>query len=451
MAFRRFRDVITIRVSLLAISFVAMFTLLQLELYRVSVLIIFVLVVFQVIGLIRYVDRTNRKLTQFLQSIRQADFSSSFSDQGLGNTFEGLSTEFNQIIEAFKHYRAEKEEHFNYLQTVVQHIPIGILVFRRDGMVDIFNNAAKKLLKARNVRFVQDLATVKPDFPEILLKMRSGDSTLQKIFIEDELLQLAITATEFRMRNTDFVLVSIQDISTELDEKEIESWQRMIRVLTHEITNSITPITSLASTVHEVMFEERDGVKALGKLDPEEVESMEGALLTIQSRSQGLLNFVETYRNLTRIPKPNFRYFKVAEFFERTRQLMKPKIDELGIDCSVTVFPPDMMITADPDLLDQVVINLVLNAIDAVREVAKPQITILATLNNYNRVTMEFRDNGAGIKPDIMDKIFMPFFTSKKHGSGVGLSLSRQIMHLHKGTISVKSKPEGGTVFTLTF
>ncbi len=451
MAFDRFRIEVIIRVILISVSLFLFFLLLDMTRYRVSLVILGFLIILQVALLIRYIEVTNRKLTQFLQSIRQADFSSSFSDPKLGKSFGDLSREFNQVIEAFRKYRAEKEENSNYLQTVVQHVSIGIIVFQRDGKVDIFNNAAKKMLRARNVRNIHDLAELKQDLPDILLKLKAGDSTLVKLFIEDILLQLAISATEFRMRGADYVLVSMQNISAELDEKEIESWQKMIRVLTHEITNSITPITSLASTVNDMLFTDENGKMNVNKLDEEDTENVHGAITTIQERGQGLLNFVNVYRNLTRVPKPNFKYFKVSELFDHCHQLLKPKMDELGITCNSRIFPADLMLTADPDLIDQVVINLMLNAIDAVKDLDDPQISILATLNDNNRVVIDFRDNGAGIKPDIMDKIFMPFFTSKKYGSGVGLSLSRQIMHLHKGSISVKSKPGEGTIFTLVF
>jgi nitrogen fixation/metabolism regulation signal transduction histidine kinase len=451
MAFKKFRTAVIIRVILLVVT-MALFTfLLEVERFRISLFIAGILIIVQVYLLILYVDRTNRKLTQFLQSIRHSDFASSFSDPGLGKSFEDLSKEFSQIFEAIKRYRAEKEENFNYLQTVVQHVTIGILVFQKDGKVDIYNKAITKMLRIKHIRFISELAEVKDDLPDTLMKLKAGDSTLVKVFIESELLQLAINCTEFRMRGMDFVLASLQDISAELDEKEIESWQKMIRVLTHEITNSITPITSLASTVHEMLIYEKDGKPVLNTLDDEDVESVDRAITTVQNRSQGLLNFVETYRNLTRIPKPNFRYFRIAELFERCSQLLQPKITELGVLCSHKVFPPDLMVTADPDLIDQVIINLMLNALDAVKDVEKPRITILATLNNANRVVIDIHDNGIGIKPDVMDKIFMPFFTSKKHGSGIGLSLSRQIMHLHKGSILVRSRPEEGTVFTLVF
>jgi two-component system, NtrC family, nitrogen regulation sensor histidine kinase NtrY len=451
MVFNCFRIAIVFRVVLLSLTVILLFLLLDLPRYRFTALLVGLLIVVEVIMLIRYVERTNRKLTRFFESIRYADFSSSFSDPGLGKSFEDLSREFNQVIEAFRKYRTEKEEHYNYLQTVIQHVSIGILVYKRDGKVEVFNQAMSRILRIRNIRFVQDLSKIKEELPSAIMGLKAGDSTLFKVFTGDELLQLSMTATEFRMHGEDFTLVSIQNISAELDEKEIESWQKMIRVLTHEIMNSITPITSLASTVHEMTVRQEDGKIKMNMLDDEDLESFDSAITTIQNRSKGLLNFVEIYRDLTRIPKPNFRYFRVQELFDRCHQLFKPKLDELGITCNSKVFPPDLMITADPDLIDQVVINLMLNAIDAVREVENAKINVVATVNNSNRVVIDFQDNGTGIKPDIMDKIFMPFFTSKKHGNGIGLSLSRQIMHLHKGTILVKSKPEEGTVFTLVF
>jgi two-component system, NtrC family, nitrogen regulation sensor histidine kinase NtrY len=451
MVFNRFRIAIVIRVVILALTVILLFLMLELPRYRFTAVLIGLLIILEVILLVRYVERTNRKLTRFFESIRYADFSSSFSDPGLGKSFEGLSREFNQVIEAFRKYRTEKEEHYNYLQTVIQHVSIGILVYKRDGKIEVFNQAISKILRIRNIRFVSDLSRIKEELPAAIMGLRAGDSTLFKVFTGDALLQLSMTATEFRMHGEDFTLVSMQNISAELDEKEIESWQKMIRVLTHEIMNSITPITSLASTVHDMTIRREDGKIKLNILDEEDLESFDSAITTIEKRSKGLLNFVEIYRDLTRIPKPNFRYFRVQELFDRCHQLLKPKIDELGIECNSKVFPPDLMITADPDLIDQVVINLMLNAIDAVKDVQSPKINVLATINNSNRVVIDFQDNGTGIMPDIMDKIFMPFFTSKKHGNGIGLSLSRQIMHLHKGTILVRSKPEEGTVFTLVF
>lgn len=369
----------------------------------------------------------------------------------MGKSFEKLNKSFNEVIDEFKKNRAEKEEHYNYLQTVVQHINIGIICFDSEGRVDMFNNAAKRTFKKNILRNINDLAAVKDDLPEILLRLKAGDKSLIKIFMDDEIKQLSLYATEFRMRGKEFVLVAFHDIHAELEEKEIESWQKLIRVLTHEIMNSITPISSLASTVNEMLIDDTERPPKLKTVDSEDLENIESALTTIKNRSQGLLNFVDIYRNLTRIPQPNFRYLPIKETFERVEQLFKQKIESRGIKCSCNVYPEDIKLTADPDLVDQVIINLVLNAIDAVSNTESAEISMVAYNNQNNRTIIEIADNGSGIKPDIIDKIFMPFFTSKKEGSGIGLSLSRQIMHLHKGSISVKSKSEQGTVFTLTF
>jgi len=451
MIYKRFRIQIMLRVIALAVTCLLLSFLVMQGEYRMSSIIVMLLILLETVSLILYTEQTNSRLTKFFEGIRHADFSSSFSDKSMGKSFEDLSKEFNQIITEFKKNRAEKEEHFNYLLTVVQHVTIGIIVFRRDGKVDVFNNAIKKILRLSHLRNITELREVKDDLPETLMKMKAGDKLLIKLFIEDELIQLSVSATEFRMRGEEYLLVSLQNIHPELEEKEIESWQRLIRVLTHEIMNSITPISSLASTVHDILTDPETDEIHVENLSPDDIETIASAMFTIESRSKGLLNFVEIYRNLTRIPKPNFRHFRIRETFDRAYELMKPKMEELSIQCECKVFPDDLMLLADPDLIDQVVINLILNAIDAVKDQSQPKISITASVSINNRTTIEFADNGTGITPDLLDKIFMPFFTSKKEGSGIGLSLSRQIMQMHKGAISVKSKPGEGTVFTLTF
>jgi len=453
MVFKKFRIWVSVRVILITVNLLILLLLIQSSQHQITSFIALVLVIVQISALIFFVERTNRKLTHFLESIRHSDFSTSFSDRALGGTFEGLNRAFNEVITEFRKNRAEKEEHYNYLLTVVQHVNIGILAFKKDGKVDIFNNATKRILKINNIQYIQELNKIKPELPELLMSMKAGDKQLIKLVVDDNLMQLAVYSTEFRMRGEEFLLVSLQNISSELDEKEIESWQNLIRVLTHEIMNSITPISSLASTVEDIMFEEepdKDEVK-LRELETDDIQNVSEAISTIRNRSQGLLTFVESYRNLTRIPRPNFRYFAVKDLFDRATSLLKPKMETYGITCTKRMFPDDLMITADPDLIDQVFINLLLNAIDAVKDTENPQIEVVASISSGDRVTIDFADNGQGIKPDILDKIFMPFFTSKKHGSGIGLSLSRQIMHLHKGSITVKSKPGEGAVFRLNF
>lgn len=450
MVYKRFRLNVVIRIIILIASVFLLFMLAKMEKYTISTFILSVFILIQITLLIRYVEKTNQKLSKFLSSIKHADFSTSFSDHELGRSFEDLNHQFNKIIDQFKKYRAEKEEHANYLHTVVQHINTGIMAFGHDGKVDMYNKSVKQLFNIHHIRNIRELKAINQDLPETLLKMKAGDRNLVKIFTDDELRQIAISATQFRLRGEEYTLVSLQDIHAELEEKEIESWQKLIRVLTHEIMNSMTPITSLITTTQDVIFKE-EKKPVINDLDKDDLEIIDTALRTIKSRSQGLLNFVEIYRNLTRIPKPNFRYFEVYDLFERAHELLKPKLDKFNITCTVKVSPEDLKITADPDLIDQVIINLLLNAIDAVKKVENPVINVYAAVNNNGRTVIDLKDNGHGIKPDILDKIFMPFFTSKKEGSGIGLSLSRQIMHLHKGTISVRSALDEGATFTLTF
>ncbi len=450
MNFKNFRFNVVMRVLLIVASAVILISIISNDEFIISSIILTLLIIVQIASLVKYVERTNKRLTTFLESIRHSDFVTTFSDHGLGRSFDDLNHAFNEVINEFKKARAAKEEHFNYLQTVVQHISIGIIVFKQNGKVDIFNNAAKRLLGISSIRMITELEKIDKNLTETLRKMKAGDRNLIKVFVENELLQISVRATEFRMRGDDFILVSLQNIHSELEAKEMDSWQKLIRVLTHEIMNSITPIVSLSGTVKDILIDE-ETMLLKDEIDEDDVDSILGALNTIEKRSQGLLNFVQVYRNLTRIPKPNFRYIEIRELLDSVHALLEPKIKEQKIHCRINVVPKDLKVTADPDLVEQVIINLVINSIHAVKNIENPSIKILAITGPNRRVNISVADNGHGIKPDIMEKIFVPFFTSKKEGSGIGLSLSREIMRLHKGNITVKSKPGEETVFTLHF
>ncbi len=401
--------------------------------------------------LIYYSEQSNIRLFKFMDSIRYNDFTTTFSSNVQGKTFEQLNAAFNEVITLFKNTRAEKEAQYNYLQTVIQHINIGIITYRKDGEVDIVNNSIKRLFGINNLKHIQQLSSIDESITHQLLNIRSGDSILIKLLKEDEVLQLAVVATEFKKHGEEYLLLSFQDINAELEAKEIESWQNLIRVLTHEIMNSITPISSLTTTVNQMIFNEQSSGLSMKALDIAEMEDIKLALETIGKRSEGLLNFVEIYRNLTRIPKPNFRHIPVLDLFQNVEQLFAVQLKENRINFSYKILQDNLHLTADPDLIEQVLINLFLNAIHAIKDCEQPEIKLISRYNHNNHVIIEIADNGIGIKPDLLDKIFMPFFTSKKEGSGIGLSLSRQIMHMHKGSVHVKSIPKKGSVFTLIF
>jgi len=453
MVYKRFRINCVLRVLILAATiFLLFFLIFRTNLYA-AMFIIGCLIIYEIYSLIHYVEMTNRDLTRLLDSIKHSDFTQTFIGEGLGSSFNELKSAFNDVITKFRSTRAEKEEHFRYLQTVVQHVGIALICYQPDGEVELINTTAKRLLRVIQLRNVNDLKSFSKPLIKALFKLKPGEKVLVKVDDEDEILQLVINATEFKMRGLKFTLVSIQNISSELEEKEMEAWQNLIRVLTHEIMNSVTPIASLASTASGLLTpKDEDGEQKYDReVSPEIIDDIYDALNTIQKRSHGLLNFVDAYRNLTRIPKPNFKIFPISELSHVIEQLMKTKVEEKSIDFTVTIDPESLELTADPELIEQVLINLMLNAIHAVENKPDGKIELKAGMDDRGRTVIQVRDNGAGIMREVQEKIFIPFFTTKKKGSGIGLSLSRQIMRLHRGTISVQSEPDVRTVFTLRF
>ncbi len=447
MVYKHFRTLCIVRVAFLCATLCALVFVLFQTSYYTTVFILAGIALYQAWALVHFVERTNRDLTRFLQAIRYEDFSQSFSGRGLGSAFDDLKEAFNEVLNAFRKTRAEKEENFQYLQTVVQHVGVGLVCYDTDGRIELMNTAAQRLLRRPHVHNVRELRTVSKSLSDTLLALRPGDRTLVKVQDEDELLQIVIHATEIRMRGESFILASVQDIQSELEEQEMDAWQKLIRVLIHEIMNSITPISSLASTLRG-HFPESDRASSL---DPQTVTDVHAALETIQSRSEGLQQFVDTYRQLTRIPRPDFQICPVGDLFARVVNLMQPECEKERIGLCTRVEPESLEVTADPHLVEQVLINLVRNALQALAGRDQARVELAAGLDRRGRVLIRVRDNGPGILEDVQERIFIPFFTTRQEGSGIGLSLCRQIMRQHRGAISVQSTPDEETVFTLRF
>jgi nitrogen fixation/metabolism regulation signal transduction histidine kinase len=446
MAFRNFRLQILLRVLFLTASLcgvVYLSILLEPHLYA-SILIAGVIVLYQIYSLVHYVEKSNRDLQRFLEAIEHEDFLQTFPGKGLGSSFDELRNAFNKVIIKFRKTRAEKEENFRYLQTVVQHVGIALIAFQTDGKVQLFNNAAKKLLKLPVLRQLDDLSKIAAELKEVVSNLHSGQRKLLKVHLHDEPMQLAISATEFVMHEQNFTLVSLQDIQSELEEKELEAWQNLIRVLTHEIMNSITPIASLASTLNDL-------VRALQNLPRETSDDLLEGLKTIERRSQGLLHFVEAYRGLTRIPTPEFQVFQVQPLFQRIAKLLKPDFETKRIHLAIDVVPVNLELNADPELVEQIIINMVKNSLQAMNGKKNGEIELVSRIDDRGKLMIQVVDNGDGISDELIEKIFVPFFTTKEEGSGIGLSLTRQIMRLHNGTVSAQSLPGERTVFTLRF
>ena len=445
MVYKRFSIIILLRTIVLCISIFALFYLITDTSLYATTFIVGVIIILEIASLINYVQKTNRDIARFFNSIRYSDFSQSFKSSVKGSAFEELSGAFSEVMDEFRKARTEKEEHYRYLQTIVQHVGVGLMAFTPDGEIDLINTAAKKLLKIHGAKNINDLSRLSKNLVDSLFNIKAGNKVLIKVAGENDLSQLSIYATEFKMREKHFTLVSISNIQSELEEKEMEAWQNLIRVLTHEIMNSVTPIVSLSSTVNDILGNSESG------LSEDTVTDIKGAVSTIQRRSKGLIHFVDDYRNLTKIPVPNFQNVMVSSFFDRMLKLLKQQLESKKVRILSEVIPADLEVMADPDLIDQVLINLIVNAINAVENANDPEVKLTGRIDPTGSVIIQVIDNGKGIPTELHEKIFIPFFTTKKEGSGIGLSLSKQIMRVHKGSISVSSVPDKETVFTLRF
>jgi len=449
MVYNQFRIGVLIRVILLGATVTFLIYLLEGQTKIISSIIVGIVIVTIVLELFRYVERTNRKLTRFLESIRYSDFISGFTvDNKLGKSFQELNEAFNQVIEAFRQTRSEKEEHWQYLNTVVQHVGTGLLSFDQEGNVELINNKAKQFLNAPQMRNIHELDNTMPDLVNLLQRLKPGGNRLYR---PNASIHLVIQATELKLRGEIYKLVSLQNIQSELQQKEIEAWQNLTKVLRHEIMNSITPIASLSSTLNDILIEDLIHKNDRIEINEDTIDDLEEGLNTIRNRTTGLIRFVDAYRDYTNIPEPKLENIQLKELLDHVAQLEKIEIRKARVEFVTTTDPEDLEILADEELIQMVLINLVKNAIEAVKDKPSPKVELKGKIINENQPVIEVIDNGEGIVPEAIERIFMPFYTTKTSGSGIGLALSRQIMQLHNGALTVESEQDVSTVFTLRF
>jgi two-component system, NtrC family, nitrogen regulation sensor histidine kinase NtrY len=396
--------------------------------------------IIQLSGLVRYTERTPRELLRFFEGLRYDDLTVQVQAGGRGAVFDAIAEGFAEVSDAFRRLRSEREEQGHVLQTVVRHVGVALIAFRGDGEVILFNPAAKRLLGLPRLRRMSHLARHDRHLADALGRLRAGERMLLRLERGDRSLDLAVHAAQFLLGNEQHTLVSLQDIRQELEEREMEAWQQLTRVLTHEIVNSVTPIASLAGTAMDLLGPEAEVPGSVCE-----------ALTTIEHRSRGLIRFVESYRSLTHVPTPNFELVSAAELFQNVRILLGTALRKNDIALDIAIEPDTLEVAADPELIEQVLINLMLNAIEALAGREDGWIRLRARIAETGRPLIEVADNGPGIEPEVRDRIFVPFFSTKTTGSGIGLSLSRQILRLHGGTLTVRSTPDVETIFTMRF
>ncbi|MEL7002397.1 MAG: ATP-binding protein [Bacteroidota bacterium] len=451
MDFSSSKSVLLFRVGLLSITIFLLSFQIYSGGYAVTILGLMVLVGLQIRSLIKFMEKSNKEIISFLNSIGNDDLSYSYKTDVKNEDVNKLNAELNRVLKDLQEVRKEKEADFQYLNNIVQHIGIGLITFNKQGEIQIINTSAKRLLKVTNAHNINDLKSISESLVDTFLRLRTGGRDLLRLEIGDDIVQLAVYAIELTLRGDVYKLISIQNIQNELEEKEMEAWQNLVRVLTHEIMNSVTPISSLANTVEDELNLQLVNGDDVNTISNEEVADIHLAIQTIKKRSQALIRFVQDFRNLTHIPKPKLKQFEVKILLDEMLMLLKKEIEDNGIVTNLNVDPENLTINADRDLIEQVVINLIKNATQAFDEQTNRLIEVRAYVDDKSRPVISVKDNGNGIDDEALEKIFIPFFTTKKSGSGIGLSLSRQIMRQHQGILGVKSKMDEGTEFFLRF
>lgn len=406
-------------------------------------------VVVTIISLIRYVERNQRDMTNFLLSIKQNDFTNSYPTNSFrsGNNWY---KEFNAINDKFRELRSEKQSNYHFLQTIIEHTGVPLICFKTRNMeITLMNGAAKDLFQKPFFNTMKSLSLVDKSLPKLLLDLHSGQQKLRSIQIGNEVIPLSINAREVVLEEERFKLIAFHNIKNELEEKELESWQKLIKVLTHEIKNSAIPISTLTEVINQMIVDENGQLKDLNSFNEEEINDLKNGLRTVGKRSKGLVKFVNAFGRLSKLPKPKLVQLIVSDLFANIKSLFANELEKNNITLKLSV-SDGLAIEADQEMVEQILINLVKNATEALYNTQKGTINLNAYPLNQGAI-IEISDNGQGIDQGTFDNIFVPFFTTKKDGSGIGLSLSRQIMKSHGGSISVKSNVGSGTSFKLQF
>lgn len=377
------------------------------------------------------------------------DATQTFKTNSTDDAVYQLCKKLNDVMANSRSSRKDRDSDYQFFRNIVQHVGIGLLTFKKDGAVQIINSAARKLLRVGQITNINQLTETGPTLVEAFQKLKTGGRELIRIRIGDDIIQLSVFAIELTLRGEEIKLISMSNIQSELEEKEMEAWQNLVRVLTHEIMNSVTPISSLAVTVEEELHKQLQATTP--EIPKDDLEDMHLSLQTISRRSEGLIRFVKEFRNLTQVPQPRLAEIALHPLLGEMAVLHKKELSDNGVTLTIAVDPAQLTALADKNMIEQVLINLIKNAMQAFEEQTDKRIELRAFTSDKGRPVISVRDNGPGIDPEALEKIFIPFFSTKKSGSGIGLSLSRQIMRVHEGRISVKSKLGEGTEFLLKF
>lgn len=397
-------------------------------------------------------NRINRDLLSFFEAVKSQDSTLVFKTSAWEKHLDQLYINFNRVQEILKNLRLDYETQNQYFKTVTNHTATGLISYQKNGRIEIFNKAAQDLFNIPNLTNIRQLNHIEENLPSVLNNLKSSEQKLIRLKINNELVAISIKATELKAENKQIKLISLQNIKNELAENEIEAWQKLFRVLTHEIMNSVGPISSTVSTMSDKLKSKTElKEEKLIRLSEKVYEKTLRGLDIIGERSEGLLDFVHNFRKFTLSPTPDLKEIRISELFNSIFELLEEKLKSKNIDLEIHLSVDNLSLQADKGLIEQVLINLINNSIASLNKTEKKMIKLIAYSEENNSTTIKVIDNGSGISDENIEQVFVPFFTTRKDGSGIGLSLSRQIMRLHNGNIIISSVPEIETIVSLEF
>jgi two-component system nitrogen regulation sensor histidine kinase NtrY len=445
----RFGTGMAIRIAVLFLTIVATAWMIANTTWYLNIAIGMVIAIVQTVLLVRFATESNRELARFLDALAVDDTSQGYSSLTHGGPHRELGAAMGRVLARLQASHSEREEQAQYLRALLAHVPIALVCVEQRSQVQLLNAAARRLFESP-ITSSSEFVRHGESFAVCLESLRPGSTAILTMERASGPLLLKAAMTEFISGRTRRRLISLQNIESEMSAQELAAWQTVIRVVAHEMMNSLTPISSLASTAHDLV---RDALKQLPADDPPAATLSDAreALNTVARRSEGLLHFVEGHRRLLKPLAAQIAVAPVRRFFARLERLLGSDLAQRDIDLTSSVEPESLEIAADADLLDQALINLVRNAVDALRDTPAGRIGLSARRDLDGHVVISVSDNGPGVPPAQRDKIFVPFYTTKRHGSGIGLTIVRQIATAHGASIDVSQTPGGGATFSLRF
>mgnify|MGYP003667471929 CR=1 FL=1 len=448
MASKSFYFQLVLRVVFISLSAMGLAYFFFDENYKLTTLFLVILVLLS-IYLIKYVNHTNRKIAYFFESIKNEDFTLRFPEYENVKSLKELNRSLNMLNEMIHKVHVQNQVQEKYYQEILKHADIGILTINNKGHILYANPRVEHLLNYTPLNHVKQLLQVDKGLYELFATLEPFQRKLIELTNEREKIQLTLKSTTVTVDNKNLLVVVVQDIQKELDEKEADSWVKLIRVLTHEIMNTITPITSISESILNY-YKKDDGLIPVEELTEKHIQNTYKGLEVVKEQGNNLMDFVQSYRSFLNIPIPDKSLVEAQNLLQKVLVLIKQE-NSNNIDFEIEVTPIDLGLFIDEKQITQVLLNLCKNGVQSIASQENGSIKITAGITTNGEKYITVWDNGPGIPPELMDEIFIPFFTTKNTGTGIGLSLSKQIVRLHGGSLKLRSIPNYETIFTLLF